>query len=212
MVHQPGGSAVDFHSFEAEYVQRLANGDPETESHFSVYFGKILSLKLRSRRLSPAAADDVRQETLFRVLRTLRHGAGVSQPERFGAFVNSVCNNVLLELYSKGSRDSAADQPPDVADQRMDVDASLISEERRKMVRTVLAELSTKDREILRLIFFEEADRDHICRIMGVDADYLRVLLHRAKLKFEGAFVRRHGRIAGALMLLCNEMVSVLTI
>ena len=213
MVHQVWTKVVDFHTFDAEYVRRLAEGDPETESHFSIYFGRMLSLKLRSRRISPAAADDVRQETLFRVLKTLRHGAGVSQPERFGAFVNSVCNNVLLELHNKSARDWSGDSPPDIPDQRIDTDASLITAERRRLVRAVLNELSAKDRDILRLIFFEEVDRDQICRTLGVDADYLRVLLHRAKAKFQTAFKRReHGKIASALLFVCNELVSALTI
>jgi RNA polymerase sigma-70 factor (ECF subfamily) len=203
---------VEFQTFDAEYVRRLTDGDPETESHFSTYFGKLLALKLRSRRIDPARAEDVRQETLYRVLRTLRQGGGVAHPERFGAFVNAVCNNVLLERRHAGTRESAGDEPPDVPDRRMAIDDSLISAERRRLVRAVLDELSAQDREILRLVFFEDADRREISRSMGVAPDYLRVLLHRARLKFESAFRRRHGAAATALLLLCNGMLATITI
>jgi len=202
---------VEFQTFNAEYVRRLAEGDPETEAHFSNYFGKILSLKLRSRRIDPTVAEDVRQETLYRVLKTLRRGTGVSDPERFGAFVNSVCNNVLLERHRSSGQDRSPDEPPDIADRRVAIDDSLINAERRRLVRAVLDDLSAQDREILRLIFFEDADRRDICRAMGVAPDYLRVLLHRAKLKFESAFLRRHGAAASALLLLCNGIAMTVT-
>jgi RNA polymerase sigma-70 factor (ECF subfamily) len=51
-------------------------------------------------------------------------------------------------------------------------------------VRNALAGLPEKDRELLRLLFFEERDKDAICAALKVDRNYLRVLLHRAKGHF----------------------------
>jgi hypothetical protein len=36
-------------SFDENYVRRLIAEDPETERHFTEYFGDLLSIKLRSR-------------------------------------------------------------------------------------------------------------------------------------------------------------------
>jgi RNA polymerase sigma-70 factor, ECF subfamily len=194
-------------------VARLASGDPETEAHFSVYFGRFLSLKLRSRRLSAEAADDVRQETLYRVLKTLRQGKGVQDPRRFGAFVNAVCNNVLLEALHKGARDvTVGDSLPEAEDGAMLADESLITAERKKAVAAILKDMPPKDREILRLVFFEDVAREEICRRMNADAGYVRVLLHRAKARFEAAFLKSHRSFAGMMMLLCNAMVLSATI
>jgi RNA polymerase sigma-70 factor (ECF subfamily) len=196
---------VEFYLFNAEYVQRLAEGDPATEAHFSAYFGKFIFLKLRSRRVSPEMAEDVSQETLLRVLKALRFGSGVAQPDRFGAFVNSVCNNVLLELSHKQAKHPAIDEDaPEPSDVRVNLDATLISEQRKRIVASVLDELSEKDREILRLIFFEEADRKEISERLNVEPDYLRVLLHRAKSKFEAAYLRKHGPLSHAISLICS--------
>lgn len=189
-----GGRRLEFYIFDAAYVKRLADGDPATESHFSVYFGKFILLKLRARRLSPALAEDVQQETMFRVLKALRQGSGVSQPERFGAFVNSVCNHVVLEFLHKESRHpSVPENSPEPADERVDMDASMITQQRKQIVGEVLDGLSSKDREILRLVFLEENDRDEVCRKLGVGSEYLRVLLHRAKEKFGKAYLRKRG-------------------
>jgi RNA polymerase sigma-70 factor (ECF subfamily) len=45
-----------------------------------------------------------------------------------------------------------------------------------------------RDRDLLRAIFFEEKDKDSVCREMGVDREYLRVLVHRAKDKFKALY------------------------
>lgn len=183
---------MEFELFDAEYVRLLTVGDPETEAHFALYFGKFVSLKTRSRRLPPEVADDVRQETLCRVLLKLRQGRGVSAPERFGAFVNSVCNNVILEVSRRRAREvSPATFTPGPADERIDMDDSLISGERKELVQQVLNELAEKDRDILRQVFYENLDRKEICRKFKVKEDHLRQLLHRAKAKFEIAYLRR---------------------
>ena len=203
----------EFTAFDSEYVGKLAEGDPATESHFGRYFGKFLALKLRSRRLDPTTAEDIVQETLYRVLKTLRQGNGVAQPERFGAFVNAVCNNVVHEASHKKARDGpAGEEMPEITDSTAGADAALISAERKRQVRAILDDLSAKDREILKLVFFEEEDREEICRRLGVEAEYLRVLLHRAKARFQSAFVRKHGLDASAFFFMCNALGPFVTI
>jgi RNA polymerase sigma-70 factor (ECF subfamily) len=199
---------MEFRAFDAEYIGKLTAADPETETHFSSYFGKFIFLKLRSRRISPEMAEDVRQETLMRVLKALRQGRGIDQPERFGGFVNTVCNNVVLEFLHKQARHPLADEnAPEQADDRVDLDAPLVNEQRKRAVAQALDELAERDREILRLVFFEELDRVEICRRMSIDPEYLRVLLHRAKARFEAVFVKKH-RIFGQLIAFfcCNGL------
>src|SRR3981189_198840 len=89
--------AFQFHSFDRDYVNRLASGDAVVEHHFGSYFGDLLLVKLRVRIRSPQLIEDIRQETLLRVLRIVRM-KGVEHPERFGAFVSGVCSNVMMEL------------------------------------------------------------------------------------------------------------------
>ena len=195
-----GGPRLDFHIFDAAYVDRLTQGDPDTELHFSSYFGRLLTSKLRVRRIAPQMAEDVRQETFLRVLRTLRQGQGVTQPEAFGAFVSAVCNNVLLESLNKESKQpQIPENAPEPADERVDLDASLITEQRKRVVARILDSLPAKDREVLRMVFIEEADRQEVSRRLGVSAEYLRVLLHRAKSKFEEEFTRTRGEFLRTL-------------
>jgi RNA polymerase sigma-70 factor (ECF subfamily) len=208
-----GGVSVEFHLFDAEYVRKLTNGDPATESHFGSYFGKFILAKMRARRISAEMAEDVCQETLLRVLKSLRQGSGVTQPERFGGFVNAVSNNVLLEFVHKESRHQPVEEDtPEPVDGGVHIDMALVTEERKML--EALDELPAKDREILRMVFFEEADREQIAETFKVDTDYLRVLLHRAKSRFYTAYTRKDRAMHRimALFILCNVVAVKLTI
>jgi len=180
---------LELFPFDKLYVDRLRDGDSSTEQHFASYFGQILGIMLRARYLSPERIDDVRQETLVRVIATLRQEGGIRQPERFGAFVNSVCKNVLREQSRDWQRTQPIQQdqlePPDKV---VDLERVLISHETKDKVREILAEMKQRDRDLLRAIFLEEKGKDEICKDVGVDREDLRVLLHRAKGRFRLSF------------------------
>jgi RNA polymerase sigma-70 factor, ECF subfamily len=186
---------VEFFSFDESYLQRLRGGDFPTEQHFVDYFGQLLLIKLRSRLRSSQTVDDIRQETFVRVLKAVRTG-GVRSAEGLGSFVNSICNNVLQEHYRSAARSvSAQDETPlDPPDTSIDLDGMLVAKQTREQVRHTLSMLSEKDRRLLRAIFFEEKDKDEICNEFGVDRDYLRVLLHRAKQSFRALYERAEQR------------------
>ena len=89
---------VERYSFDRGYVESLRANDPAVQRHFATYFRELLLIKIRRRVPSADVADDLVQETFLRVLTTLRAGGLRSSPS-LGAFVDSVCNNVLLEYY-----------------------------------------------------------------------------------------------------------------
>ena len=172
--------------FDLGYIERLVGEDPETERHFTRYFGDLLTLKLRARLRSAALVEDAKQETFVRVLATLKKKGGISSPQALGAFVNSVCNNVLFETYRAGQKVTPLEESYDGPDERRaGAESTLLADEERDRVHQVLSDLPQKDQELLRLLFIEERDKDDICQAMKVDRNYLRVLLHRAKAHFK---------------------------
>lgn len=176
---------MQFFLFDEAYLNRLRARDFQTEQHFVAYFNKLLLIKLRSRLRSSSAVEDIRQETFVRVFKTVRSEGGIRNPGGLGAFVNSVCNNVLLEFYRSSSASTQDDEHiADRPDLTIDLDGMLVTSQTRERVREILARLPEKDRRLLRAIFFEERDKDEVCKDFGVDRDYLRVMLHRAKQNF----------------------------
>jgi RNA polymerase sigma-70 factor, ECF subfamily len=176
---------LDFHQFNENYLHGLRAEDVTTQDHFVSYFSRILQNKLRRRLACPEHIKDVQQETLLRAWAAVRAEGGIRQPERFGAFVTSVCNNILRESYRSRARVRPIDDlQADPTDPSLAPDGALLAEETRQQVQKVLARLSVKDRKILGAVFFEQKDKDEVCRELGVSRDYLRVLLHRAKQQF----------------------------
>ncbi|WP_082662151.1 RNA polymerase sigma factor [Terracidiphilus gabretensis] len=188
-------TGLQFHSFDASYVEKLCAGDGVTQEHFTTYFSALLQIKLRSRLRSPQAAEDVRQETFARVLTVLRRDGGLRQPERLGAFVNTVCNNVLFEQYRSAGRGESLDEENSVEPVDPGKDALEIASSRQiaVKVREILQELPARDRALLQAVFLDESEREEVCTKFGVDREYLRVLLHRAKQGFKQEYIKRVG-------------------
>ena len=183
---------MQFQTFDEAYVERLRDGDFRTQEHFVAYFSELIQLKLRSRLHSPQAIEDVRQETFARVFAALRKEGRIRQPERLGAFVNSLCNNVLLEHYRASQRDTSLEDEEDQDFPAKDADifGTVAAKQMGEKVREILEELPERDRRLLREIFIEERDKDDVCRDFGVDRDYLRVLLYRAKQSFKSLYLK----------------------
>lgn len=188
----PRGTRLQFHSFDEAYVERLRAGDFRTQEHFGVYFSALIQVKLRSRLQSRDAIEDVRQETFARFYVALREGK-IQHPERLGSFVNSVCNNVLLEHYRSTTHHSSLDddnEPIDLPAPATNPLGGLFAKETEQKVREILEQLPERDRRLLREVFLEERDKDEVCRDFGVDREYLRVLLHRAKQAFKAMYLK----------------------
>jgi len=186
--------ALQFYAFDAGYIEGLCADDLQTQEHFVGYFTELLNLKLRSRLQSRQAIEDVRQETFARVLNTLRKD-GLRQPERLGAFVNTVCNNVLFEHYRANSRSESLDEEdrPELPATGASAHDVAAANQLKAKVREILAGMPVRDRGVLKAIFLDERDREEVCREFGVDGEYLRVLLFRAKQNFKAEYVKRMG-------------------
>jgi len=188
------GGRLERYVFDREYVERLSRGDEEVERHFTAYFGDLLLIKLKGRLRSPQLVEDARQETFLRVLKRVRTKGSIEYPERLGAFVNSVCDNILAEIFRAEGRFK---QIPEHVEERghtgSNPESQFITEERKKLIQEVLTKLSEGDRKVLRRVFLEERDKEEVARELGINRDYLRVRIHRALARFRTALTKRNG-------------------
>ena len=173
--------------FSEDYVRRLREGDRDTAAHFHQYFRELLLLKLRRRLRSLEAIDEVRQEVFTRCI---AHLDQLNDARKLGAFVNSICNRVLMEYYRAESRTESLEDQSDIADTGS-LEAAYDSARNTARVRRILETLPQRDSDILKAVFLEEEEKEEICRRFGVERDYLRVLVHRAKEKFKAHYLRR---------------------
>lgn len=135
-----------------------------------------------ARRLrDSAAAEDVAQETLRRVVDALR-GGRVENLEALPGFVFQTARHICLQRDRSSMREARALSrwgEPDAVTQP-DALVALISEERCAAVTRALEGLEHNDRALLRVLYFESLDTSVVAERMGVSAGALRVRKHRA--------------------------------
>ena len=174
------------YAFDETYLQGLRDRDPLVENHLVASFARKVRMRLRFRLRSPEIVEDATQETLLRVLAYFRAGKTLRRACTLPSFVNAVCTNVSLEmLRADRHEDQIPETIPDPVDSRADPECSALAEEQKRMVRDALGHLPEKDQRLLQRVFFEEADKDQVCCEFKTNREHLRVLLHRARVRFK---------------------------
>lgn len=137
-----------------------------------------------ARRLGDAvAAEDVAQETLRRVVQSVRADR-LRSPEALPAFVFQTARNICLQRHRSAYRESramsrlggATAEPSTTSDPLLD----LITEERRRVVRAALTRLDSEDRTLLQLFFYEGSGTAEVAERLGATPGAIRVRKHRA--------------------------------
>jgi RNA polymerase sigma-70 factor (ECF subfamily) len=176
------------YAFDDEYLRRLCADDGATKHHFVDYFNNAMLLKLSRRVRSFADLEDIRQEVFVRVLSKLCGAGGLREGAKLGAYVNAFCNNVHFEFYRKEGRTEPLPPGFDAAGDNLSPVDALVTTEARAQVQSALSNMEKRDADLLRAVFLDERDKDDICREYGVDREYLRVLLFRAREKFRSRY------------------------
>jgi RNA polymerase sigma-70 factor (ECF subfamily) len=149
-----------------------------------------LRLKLRYKVLyhvghNCADVDDLVQESIARFLRAeQRHQ--IRNTEEFGAFLNGVCRNVILEYRRRVRREPALDTDQPLPETGVRPDADIL--EMRDAIDSGLAELADRDRAILRSLYLDGKDKEEICKEWNLTDAQFRVVLFRAKERFRRAY------------------------
>jgi RNA polymerase sigma factor (sigma-70 family) len=138
---------------------------------------------------SPDAAEDVAQETLARTLAALESDR-LADPDKLPAFVHGIARHVIADVHRSRQRaellnarfeDTAQPNEPDALD-------AMISSAQMERVRCVLEELSPRDREILRLSFFDGLAPTQIAELKSVPPPTIRKQKSRALEHLRRAF------------------------
>jgi RNA polymerase sigma-70 factor (ECF subfamily) len=162
---------LELFPFDDDYLDKLRRGDPATVQHFVSYFEQLLKAKLRARMLPPDTVSDLCQETFYRVFVAIRKERG------------------RADQKSRPMEESHFEIPSPAPNP----ESQFYEQEKCTMVRRILKEIPTRDRQILRDLFLNEVDKDEVCLKYKVKRDYLRVLVHRAKDRFRVIYKKDKG-------------------
>jgi RNA polymerase sigma-70 factor (ECF subfamily) len=169
-----GGSAPD-----AELVQNIQNGiESAGEDFFEKYSARVYYLALRELR-SHADAEDVRAETFLRVLKAIRNQQ-VHTPDSLGSYVLAVARNIILESLRSPHRAANERDLPDVPSPEPDPE---LGEDVRQAIELTIQRLKPKEREFLRLYYYDDLPKEEIARRIGIAEERVRLVKHRCLKK-----------------------------
>lgn len=168
--------------FDDDYLTRLRNGHEETAKHFDAYFRRMLRIKLWPK-FGRTVKEDLMDEVMAAAMEKILAGEP-RDPARLAAYVRAICTNLARRA------DPNANHPADfnfdqISDRSLSAEEQMILQEKARSVRSVLTSLKSRDRLILIDLFFNELHRDEVCRKYDVSREQLRLILFRARARFQ---------------------------
>jgi len=167
---------MDVGPSDAELVPRIAAGDREAEAEMCLRMAPRIRLYGLRHLRSPAAADDLVQQVLMKVLEALR-AARLREPDKLAPFVLGTCRMTVVEqrrstrrqetLLAMFGSDLVPAPPP----------APRLDD--RQLAHCVQA-LKERERTVIVMAFYDEQTAGETARLLGTSDANVRVIRHRA--------------------------------
>ncbi len=167
-------------------VDRIKAGDEAGMAELYAIFSKGIRFQF-CRQLGPQELDDRVHDTFLIVIEAIRRG-NLREPERLMGFVHTVVRRQIAAhidaAVNRRRSETDLDSTPPVADERASPEALAIARQKIDLMKEVLREVSSRDREILTRFYLYEQSQEQICREMNLTETQFRLLKSRAKARF----------------------------
>ncbi|MBW2011140.1 MAG: RNA polymerase sigma factor [Deltaproteobacteria bacterium] len=160
------------------------------------YEAKILRYIKQIANINQEESEDILQEILIKVYKNLN---GFNPKLSFSSWIYRIAHNEVINNYRKNkshSKTISLDMGNDdnglteLIYDTFDIHEKYISKEKTETIRTALAELPDKYREILILRYFEDQSYKEISDILRKPQGTIATLVNRAKSKFKKLAVK----------------------
>ena len=156
------------------------------------------------RQLGVQDLDDRVHDTFVVVVQAIRRGE-LREPERLMGFVRTIVRRQVASHIDKAVQTRREqldlDASSRVADPHGNPEEAAIFHQKGDLIRKVLSELTSRDREILTRFYLEEETQEEICTEMTLTETQFRLLKSRAKSRFGELGKKRLAQ--GALNAIC---------
>lgn len=156
------------------------------------------------RQLGLQDLDDRVHDTFVVVVQAIRRGE-LREPERLMGFVRTIVRRQVASHIDKAVQTRREqldlDASSRVADPHGNPEEAAIFHQKEDLIRKVLSELTSRDREILTRFYLEEETQEEICTEMTLTETQFRLLKSRAKSRFGELGKKRLAQ--GALSAIC---------
>ena len=179
---RPSFPAVDW----AQLVAQIKAGEDAGMEHLYKLFSRGIRYYL-CRQLGPQELEDKVHDTFLIVVNAIKRG-DLREPERLMGFVRTVVRRQVAAYIENAvhTRREQADLESGVtvADKTQNPEQEAISKQRAELMKSALASLSQRDRDILVRFYLKEQSQEQICEAMSLTETQFRLLKSRAKAKF----------------------------
>ena len=166
----------------AHVIEKAKRGDTKAfQEIYEEYYRKILRYCLFNGQ-NDEGAKDVCQEVFLRAWKSLP-SFSLKNGGTIQAFLFRIARNLLIDLSRK--KKEYALQEYEEIETHEDFVENLAREQNIKYVRTALAKLEEKDRQIVILRYFEELSTADVAKALGMKEGALRVRIHRTLKKLQ---------------------------
>ncbi len=176
-------------STDTQLVADIQNGQTQAEADlYQKYNSKVYYVALRESH-STHDAEDVCAETFLRVLQAIR-GKELRSAAALSAFILGTTRNVLYELFSRRRQATKTTDPEDANLSLPSHEKLFLDSEVQEAVKQTIGRLKPRERDMLRMHFYEELPADEIARRFGIARERVRLVKSRALQRFREVYKR----------------------
>ena len=182
----PPPEIADAYAGWVQLVRRIRTNQTDGMAELYHLFSKGIRFYL-CRQLGVQDLDDRVHDTFVVVVQAIRRGE-LREPERLMGFVRTIVRRQVASHIDKAVQTRREQMDLDassrVPDPHGNPEEAAISHQREDLIRRVLAELTSRDREILTRFYLHEESQEEICSEMTLTETQFRLLKSRAKSRF----------------------------
>jgi len=176
-------------SVDTQLVADIQNGQTQAEAAlYEKYCAKVYYVALRESR-STHDAEDVCAETFLRVLQAIR-GRELRSAAALPAFILGTTRNVLHELFSRRKQVGKTTDPEDADLSLPSHEKLFLDSEVQLAIEQTIGRLKPRERDMLRMHFYEELSPEEIARSFGIARERVRLVKSRALQHFREVYKR----------------------
>jgi RNA polymerase sigma-70 factor (ECF subfamily) len=173
---------------DAELLPRIARGDQSAiREMVTRKLSRLIALAVRMLN-DRGEAEDVAQETFFRVWKQAEHW----QPDgaKFDTWLHKVAINLCYDRL-RTRKDYSDEDAPEMIDPALIPEQRLEKFQQVDVISIALAALPNRQREALVLQYYQELSNIEAADLMGVSVDALESLLSRARRNMRALLVEK---------------------
>ena len=172
---------------DGDLASSVEQGDKLAEGALYEKYSDRLYFLALSELHSREDAEDVRAETFIRVLQALRQGK-LRKPESLPSFIVGTALNVIREWRrQRFGTESLTDREAQLSSEASP-EAVFLDQEVSRSIEETARHLKPRERDFLRMYYYEELPKQEIARALGVKEERLRLIKSRALKRFRETY------------------------